>query len=155
MMLRWIAAMACAALLVAACGGGTDKTKAQLRLVNASSGYTTLQLNVDGSLLQGGVTYGGNAGYSGADPGKPSTITQPASAAALLSFTPSTNKGSYYTVLAYGAQGALAQILLDDNQGQPATAANTASHIDLLIAALTELAEQSLFSTAGVGLVAA
>lgn len=120
-MLRWMAALACAALLAAACGGGTDKTKAQLRLVNASSGYTTLQLNVDGSLLQGGVTYGGNAGYSGADPGKPSTITQPASAAALLSFTPSTNKGSYYTVLAYGAQGALAQVVLDDNQGQPAT----------------------------------
>lgn len=39
MTFRWITALAAAALLLAACGGSddNDRTKAKLRLVNASS----------------------------------------------------------------------------------------------------------------------
>ena len=161
---KWMAALASAALMLTACGGGTDKTKAQLRLVNASSGYTTLQLNVDGTLLQGGVGYGAGAGYSAADPGKAATITQPGSATALLSFTPATNKDKYYTLLAYGGQGALAQLLLDDNQGAPASdktllrvvnAAPDAGSVDIYLTASADLLAASvpLQSGAAVGAV--
>jgi Domain of unknown function (DUF4397) len=118
--IAWLKAVVvcAAAVLQVACGGGTDRTKAQVRLVNASSDYTTLELNVDGQLVQGPVGYGTTASYTGIDPGKASsTLTQPGSAAALLSFTPAVGKDKYFTLLAYGALGALKQLLLEDNSG--------------------------------------
>ncbi|MBL8350815.1 MAG: DUF4397 domain-containing protein [Burkholderiaceae bacterium] len=120
MMFRWIAALAAAALLLIGCGGGDDRTKARLRLVNASSGYAELELNVDGQLRQGAVGYGATASYVEVDPNDAaSTLTRPGSATALLSFTPALTKGQHYSVLAYGAQGALKQLQLDDNAGEP------------------------------------
>ena len=51
-------ALALATALLVACGGGADRTKAQVRVVNASSGYTGLDLRVDNELRQGAVGYG-------------------------------------------------------------------------------------------------
>jgi Domain of unknown function (DUF4397) len=117
---RWMAALAATvALLLAGCGGGTDRTKAQVRLVNASNGYAQLDLRVDDEAVQSGVSYGNNASYAEAKPGKSSTIFASGGATALLTFTPSTSERKYYTVLAYGAAGSLKQLLLDDNQGEP------------------------------------
>jgi len=116
---RWMAALAAAALVLAGCGGGTDRTKAQVRLVNASSGYAQLELRVDDQVRQSGVTYGNSADYAEAAPGKSTTLFANGGAAALLTFTPSTSARNYYTVLAYGAAGSLKQVVLDDNQGQP------------------------------------
>jgi len=113
-------AVATAACQLAACGGGADRTKAQLRMVNASSGYTQLDLRVDDQLRQGAVAYGGAEGYVEVDPGKAaSTISSVGSATPLLSFTPSVSEKKYYTLLAYGAAGALRQQPLDDNAGAP------------------------------------
>lgn len=47
-------ALALAAVVVA-CGGGEDLSKAQVRLVNASSGYAALDLVVDDQRLQASV----------------------------------------------------------------------------------------------------
>ena len=116
---RWMAALAAAALVLAGCGGGTDRTKAQVRLVNASSGYAQLELRVDDQVRQSGVSYGNSADYAEAAPGKSTTLFANGGAAALLTFTPSTSARNYYTVLAYGAAGSLKQVVLDDNQGQP------------------------------------
>ena len=107
-------------LLVAGCGGGTDRTKAQARLVNASLGYEQLDLRVRGQLSQGGVAYGGSAGYVEVDPDNPSTtVTSAGSATALLSFTPALSAKKFYSVLAYGAAGALRHVVLDDNTAAP------------------------------------
>ena len=105
MTFRWILALA-AALLLAACGGNTtDRTKAQLRLVNASDGYAVLDLRVEDELRLGDVAYGTRADYVEVDPGKAaSTITRSGSATALLSFTPAMDRDKHYTVLAYGAE---------------------------------------------------
>jgi Domain of unknown function (DUF4397) len=108
------------ALVLAACGGGIDRTKARVRLVNATAAYEKLDLGVDGSTRQNGVGYGGTAGYVDIEPSKTaSTLSQPGSAASLLSFTPDVSKDKYYSVLAYGALGALKQVLLDDNASAP------------------------------------
>ncbi len=122
MMFRKIAAFLASTLvllLATGCGGGADRTKAQVRLVNASTGYEALELRVDDQLRQGGVAYGGSADYVEATPGKPFTVTTPSSPTSLLSFTPSVSARNHYTVLSYGPAGALKQVLLDDNNGQP------------------------------------
>jgi Domain of unknown function (DUF4397) len=120
--MAWLA-ICTAALLQAACGGGTDRSKAQVRLVNASSDYKTLEFNVDGQLVQGQVGYGGAVAYENVEPDKAgsSSISQPGSATSLLSFSLAVSKAKRYTLLSYGALGALKQQLLDDNVGAPDT----------------------------------
>jgi Domain of unknown function (DUF4397) len=117
----WAALLTLASLLlVAGCGGGTDRTKAQVRLVNASLGYAQLDLRVDSQLSQGGVAYGGSAGYVEVDPDDPATtVSSAGSATALLSFTPALSAKKYTSVLAYGAAGALRHVVLDDNTAAP------------------------------------
>lgn len=107
--------------LLAACGGGTDSTKAQVRLVNASTGYTALELRVDGQTRQSDVLYGGSAAYVETTPGKTNAIYSSGSPTALLSFTPAVSAKKYYSLLAYGAAGALKHVLLDDNVDAPDT----------------------------------
>ena len=114
-------ALALAATLLVACGGGADRTKAQVRLVNASSGYAGLDLRVNNELRQGGVTAGNSAAYVEADPGKAFALHSAGSMTSLLNFTPSVSARRYYSVLAYGSSGALKQLVLDDNAGAPDT----------------------------------
>lgn len=114
-------ALTLAAALLVACGGGADRTKAQVRLVNASSGYSGLDLRVDNELRQGAVGYGNSAAYVEADPGKAFTLHNAGSSTSLLNFTPNVSARRYYTVLAYGPLGALKQLVLDDNAGAPDT----------------------------------
>ncbi|MBL8306839.1 MAG: DUF4397 domain-containing protein [Rubrivivax sp.] len=122
MTFRWMAALAALLLtLLAGCGGGTDRTKAQVRLVNASTGYAALDLRVDDEARQSGVAYGGNAAFVEAKPGKVFTLYSPGAATSLLSFTPGVSADKYYSVLAYGRAGALKQVLLDENNAQPDT----------------------------------
>lgn len=118
---RWTAMLAVATTLLVACGGGADRTKAQVRLVNASSGYAGLDLRVDNELRQGAVSYGNSAAYVEADPGKAFTLHSAGSGTSLLNFTPSVSARRHYSVLAYGPLGALKQLVLDDNAGAPET----------------------------------
>lgn len=116
-----LAAAAAAAALLAACGGGADRTKAQVRLINASD-YVQLDLRVDGELRQGQVSYGNSANYVEVDPDEADTqVTAAGSSTALLSFTPSVSKKKHYAVLAYGSQGALKQVVLDEDTSAPDT----------------------------------
>ena len=113
-------ALAATALLAACGGGGADRTKAQVRLVNASSGYAQLDWRVDDQLRQGAVAYGDTASYAEADPGKTNTLSRAGTGTALLTFNPGVSERKHYTLLAYGPQGGLKQLLLDDNAGAPA-----------------------------------
>lgn len=111
---RWL--MATAALGLAACGGGTDTTKARVRLVNASRGYEALDFVVDDDRVQASVPYGGAEGYVEVDPDRTaSSIRRPGSPSALLTFTPSLGEDRDYTVLAWGDEGELRSVVLDDN----------------------------------------
>ena len=122
MAMVWNVALAISIALLTGCGGGSDATKAQVRMVNASAGYKELDLRVQDQVRQGGVVYGAAEGYIEIDPGKAaSTISSAGSATPLLSFTPSLSEKKHYTLLAYGAAGALRQVLLDENTGAPDT----------------------------------
>lgn len=106
--------------LLAACGGGADRTKAQVRLVNASGGYSALDLTVDDTKRFSSVGYGETADYVEIDPSHTdSVISRPDSATALVTFTPSVSKDNHYSILAYGGEGTLQAIVLDDNTGTP------------------------------------
>lgn len=107
-------------LALLACGGGEDRSKAQLRLVNASSGYASLDLVVDDERLQSGVSYGQSTGYVEVDPDQTETrITRPGSSTALASATPSVAESKRYTLVAYGGEGSLKTVLLDENADDP------------------------------------
>lgn len=107
-------------LVTAGCGGGTDRTKAQVRLVNASSGYAQLDLRMGDQQRFGAVTYGASAGYVEVDPDDSSaSISSSGSATTLVNFTAALSAKKYYTVLAYGAAGALRHVVLDDNASAP------------------------------------
>ena len=113
---------------LASCGGGgTDRTKAQLRLLNASSGYAELDLLVADTRRQSAVAYGATAAYVEVAPGDASNtaISRAGSATSLLTLSPSLNKNSSYTLLAYGRAGVLKSLLIDDNSSAPASGRST------------------------------
>lgn len=119
--LTWLLAGAMAAAALAGCYvAPDDRTKARVRLVNATRDYAALELRVDGTLRQGAVAYGGSASYVEIDPEhSASSITTPGSATALLSFTPALAKNEAYAVLAFGKAGTLRHAVLDENQAAP------------------------------------
>lgn len=107
---------------LAACGGGTDRTKAHVRLVNASSGYSALSLTVDGSTIASGVAAGTSTGYADASRGTQDLdVSSPSSATILATRNASLGKDTYYSLLAYGKSGALATQLLEETQSTPAS----------------------------------
>lgn len=117
----WVAATAAAALL-AGCGGGADRTKANLRFVNASSGYAALDLRVDDVRKFASVAYGQGEGYIELDPDADqmgTDVTRPGSTTPIVSLTPAVNERDHYTLLAWGAEGALQVAQLDDNAALP------------------------------------
>ena len=119
---RTILASGLAAAFASACGGGADATKALVRLVNASAGYAALDLTVDDTRRQSSVAYGESASYAEVDPKHTSTVvSQPSSASALVSLTPTLSKEDHYSLLAYGNEGELAVLVLDENAGEPAS----------------------------------
>lgn len=146
---------------LAACGGGADRTKARVRLVNAAdaAGYPSLELSVDGQVRAAAVSYGNSASYAEVDPDKTaSSISASGSATALLSFTPSLSKNRHYTVLAFGGAGALRQLLIDENLGDPPAnrstlrvlnAAPDAGPLDVYITAAGDLLDNAVPARAG------
>jgi len=109
-----------AALALPGCGGGTDRRRAQVRLINASPGYASLELRIGDELKQAAVPYGERAAYAEADPDKPEvTVFATGSPTALLRFSPALGNDRWLSVLAYGPAGALRALALDDNRGEP------------------------------------
>ena len=124
-------------LLLAGCGAGTDRTQAQVRLVNASGangGYAALDLRLADRVRQGSVGYGDTASYVGVEPrdADNTTINQAGSGTALLTLRPSLSENRHTTLLAYGTVGALRTVQLDDEVAAPA---NNRSQIRIVNAA--------------------
>ncbi|MFN9101677.1 MAG: DUF4397 domain-containing protein [Betaproteobacteria bacterium] len=150
--LRRRAALAALALPAVAalpgCGGGTDRRRAHVRLVNTSTGNPQLELRVDDELKHAAVAYGERAAYAEVDPDEPeTTVFATGSPTALLRFSPAYANDRWFTVLAYGPAGALRALTLDDNRGEPdanravlrvVNAAADAGALDLYLTTETE-----------------
>ena len=146
----WIGGLAAAlaTLVLAACGGGPDRSKANVRFVNASSGYAALDVYVDDRRRFEAVAYGGNAAYLELDPEEMATkVTRAGSTTPLVSLTPEVAKRRHYTLLAWGPEGSLAVAPLDDNTGEPDSgkallrvfnAAKDAGELDVYLTAETD-----------------
>lgn len=119
---RLSSALLClAGLTLAACGGGEDRSKAQVRLVNASIDHVGLDLYDDGGhRLRTSVAFGGDAAYVEVDPADAEfDITRAGSSAPLSSLAPSLNEGDRYSLVSYAAAGGLNTVLIDDNVSEP------------------------------------
>ncbi len=154
-----IVPLVAAALVLAGCGGGADRTKARVRLVNASGGYAQLDLREDGTVRQAAVAYGASADYAEVDPKADDlAIHAGGSPTALVTLQPALAKDKNYTLLAYGAAGALRQVLLDDNDSAPDSgrtllrvinAAPDAGALDVYVTAANETLAASVPVQAG------
>ncbi|MDT7833888.1 DUF4397 domain-containing protein [Aquabacterium sp. OR-4] len=104
---------------LAACGGGDsdDNGAGHLRLLNASTGYASLDLYVDDSVKNSAVTYGTQGAYVdvGTSDSLSTVITSTGSTTALSSSSRSFVKDVSYTLVAYGWQGALKTALIEES----------------------------------------
>jgi hypothetical protein len=120
MRLTAVVAMAGAALL-AGCGGGKNSSgNAQLRLLNAASGFSALDLQLAGVTADKDkeLGYGAVGDYvSVADSGVATAIT--ASSNIYYNGTPSFSKDVKYTLVAYGSPGALKAAIVAEDVSAP------------------------------------
>jgi hypothetical protein len=99
------------------CGGNSDDSEAQVRLVNASMGYTSMDLYVDDTLTSSAIGYGQTSGYHAFTSGSHTTsFTSNGSSTYLLTQTRSLAKDAPVTVITYGWQGSLKALALTDTE---------------------------------------
>lgn len=112
--MRWLTKAAAwaalsAVLVLSACGGGknSDSGSARLRLINATSGYGSLDLKVADVVVNTNVTKGTVGAYAsvGTNP-QTYAVFSTGSPVALLTETRTLASGSSYTAVVYGAAGA-------------------------------------------------
>ena len=109
-------------LLLAGCGGGAHSNDAQLRLINASTGYDALDLYLDSALKTGSVARGTGSGYVDAGYGTVTAeLTRAGASTVLTSSTPDLSKNRHYSLLAYGASGAVKTLQIDEERDGPAS----------------------------------
>lgn len=111
--------------LLAACGGGgggSSSSNAQVRLLNASVGYSSLDFTVNSTKTNSAVAYASAGTYADISSGTQAAVLAPVTGASLATITPTLTGGSKYSVLAYGWSGALKTMLLQEEEAVPTTA---------------------------------
>lgn len=113
-------------VLLTACGGGGGGSgggSAQMRLINASVGYSSLDLTIGTTKASTGIAYANAGTYSSVDTGATASQVQAnGTGTTLASITPTLTGGSKYSVIAYGWSGALRTTLLQEEEAVPTTA---------------------------------
>jgi len=114
-------ALATTMALMAGCGGGDDD-KAQVRLLNASIGSSSLDLAVgdDEDVVTSGLTYAAVGDYEGvATDDAQLEIQNSTSSAVLVSTTPTLSNSTKYTLIAYGVSGSVKSTLITESEDTP------------------------------------
>ena len=100
--------------VLSACGGNNSGS-AKVRLLNASPGYSSLDLYVDDTKRCSDVAYGSVSGYADCDSGSFSTaLTVAGSSTEVVTTSRTYSKDTHYTVVAYGWAGALKSMLITE-----------------------------------------
>lgn len=109
--------------LLAACGGGGDSdSSTQLRLLNASSGYSSLDLSINSATANANVAYASAGSYASiATSGATAAVQTSGVGTTVASTTPSLSAGSNYTLIAYGWAGGVRTSLLQESEEAPAS----------------------------------
>lgn len=122
---RYGAAAVISSLMLGAlpgCGSSSDDSDGQVRLVNASAGYASLDLYVDGDKVSSAIGYGEASSYYGTSAGTHTTAYHSeGSATAVLSQSRSLGTDAPVTVITYGWSGGLAALALTDTEEAPAS----------------------------------
>ncbi len=102
--------------VLSACGGNNSGST-KVRLLNASPGYSSLDLYVDDSKKCSSVAYGSVSGYADCDSGSFATALTSAGSSTELTTTSRTySSDTHYTVVAYGWSGSLKSVMITENQ---------------------------------------
>ncbi|MBB3194984.1 DUF4397 domain-containing protein [Roseateles terrae] len=118
----WGLSVASMALLTACGGGGGDGGNADVRLLNASIGYSALDMAVgtDQKVVNSAVAYAKAGSYASVSTSDSGTYIQNSTVGSTLSSTtPTLSSGTKYTLIAYGTTSAVRTTLLQDNQDKP------------------------------------
>lgn len=100
---------------LAGCGGSSGGN-ASVRLVNASSGYASLDLYVADTIQQTGVATGAAGSFASVSSGTVTTaLAATTNSTYLLSQSRNFAKDTKYSVVAYGWQGGLRSVVLTEN----------------------------------------
>lgn len=103
--------------LLSACGGGSDGNDASVRLVNASAGYESLDLYVDDTLEISSIDFGAASGYTNVTAGDVDKVfTAADSTTTLLTKSDNLAASAKYTIVAFGAEGALRSVNFADDE---------------------------------------
>ncbi|MCV2353019.1 DUF4397 domain-containing protein [Paucibacter sp. B2R-40] len=110
--------LTCAGLLLSACGGGgSGDNNANIRLLNATRSYAGLALSMNDKSVNSDVAYASVGSYASVDTGTTSSQIQTTGiGTTVASLSPSLNKGSNYTMIAYGWAGAVHTSMLQEDQ---------------------------------------
>ncbi|HEY8880415.1 MAG TPA: DUF4397 domain-containing protein [Roseateles sp.] len=112
-----------ATAFLTACGsGGSGGGSTQVRLLNATQSYPSLDLTVNDKTINSKVAYGTVGEYGSVDTANTATKILAGDAGTSISAaTPSLNTSPNYTFIAYGFAGAVRTSLLEENQTAPDT----------------------------------
>jgi len=123
------AALAAAAVL-AACGGSGSGSHAQLRLINATASYASLDMTVNGTSIDTGVAFGAAGNYGSVD--ITAASTQIIYAGTTVAYAnPALVGDNSYDLIAYGTPGNIHYVTIDENQTAPASGSASVNLVNL------------------------
>ena len=109
-----------AAAFLSACGGGSETKTAQLRLLNLSNGYSSLDLSIDDTTASTGLTLGALGTYASVDTSDTSmSILSSGVGTAVASLSPTLQSATNYTLIAYGWSGGLKTAIIEEDEEVP------------------------------------
>ncbi|GAA0744130.1 DUF4397 domain-containing protein [Ideonella azotifigens] len=105
--------------LLTACGSSDSGGSTSARLINASPGYSSLDLYVEDSLKVSGVGFGTASSFHDVDSGDVTTaLTVSGSATELLTQTRTFSGSDKYSIVAYGWDGALKSAAITEDEDE-------------------------------------
>lgn len=103
-------------VFLAGCGGSSEE-EATVRLLNASAGYSSVDLYVEDEKEIGAIGFGTMSDYVGVASGDVTAeFTNAGSTTALLTKSLSLGTDDAYTIVTYGWEGAIKSVIITENQ---------------------------------------